>query len=105
VFLFGGKPMSATARLILATLLFAMATAVTINSAVAHSFTPALLSEHSRPAVRVPEQPVAIVQEGKTFHNPKCTFLHGKPEMVSAQEAVRKGYTPCVRCMRQALSK
>ncbi|MCU1308268.1 MAG: hypothetical protein JWN45_2963 [Acidobacteriaceae bacterium] len=97
--------MNATARLILATLLFAIAIALTINSAVAHSFTPPLLSEHSRPAVKVPEQPVAIVADGKTFHDPKCTFLHGKPEMVSAQEAVRKGYAPCVRCMRQALSK
>jgi hypothetical protein len=97
--------MSATLRLLLATLLFAIAIALTINSAMAHNIAPPLLSEHSRPAVRVPDQPVAIVADGKTFHNPKCTFLHGKPEMVSAQEAVNKGYTPCVRCMRQALSK
>jgi hypothetical protein len=97
--------MNATVRLLLATLLFAVAIALTVNSAVAHSFTPTLLSEHSRPAVRIPEQPVAVVKNGKTFHDPKCTFLHGKPEMVSAQEAVREGYTPCVRCMRLALSK
>jgi hypothetical protein len=97
--------MSATLRLLLTTLLFAIAIVLTINSAMAHSIAPPLLSEHSRPAVRVPDQPVAIVADGKTFHDPKCTFIHGKPEMVSAHEAVNKGYTPCVRCMRQALSK
>jgi hypothetical protein len=97
--------MKTTARLLLATFLFAIAIALTINTAVAHSFSPKLLSEHSQPAVKIPGQTVAIVENGKTFHDPKCTFIHGKPEMVSAQEAVRKGYSPCVRCMRQALAK
>src|SRR3954447_20539574 len=97
--------MKTTPRVLLATLLLAIAMALTINTAVAHSFSAPLLSEHSQPAVKIPEQQVAIVPDGKTFHDPKCTFIHGRPEMVSAQEAVRKGYSPCVRCMRQALSK
>jgi hypothetical protein len=97
--------MSAASRVIFATLIFVVAIAFAFNSVAAKSPAPDLLSEHSRPAITVPEQPVAIVQGGKTFHDPKCTYLHGKPEMVSAQDAVNRGYAPCVRCMRQALTK
>ena len=97
--------MRTTVRVIVATLIFVIAIALTFNSVAAKSSTPELLSEHSHPAVSVPEQSVAIVPGGQTFHDPKCAYLHGKPEMVSAQDAVRKGYAPCVRCMRKALAK
>src|SRR6266446_3192816 len=97
--------MRTTVPRILATLIFVIAIALTFNAVAAKGIAPELLSEHSHPAVSVPEQSVAIVQGGKTFHDPKCTYLHGKPEMVSAQEAVMKGYSPCVRCMRQTLTK
>jgi hypothetical protein len=95
--------MRATVRVLMATLIFVIAIAFAFNSVAANNSTPELLSEHSHPAVSVPEQSVAIVHGGKTFHDPKCTYLHGKPEIVSAQEAVKKGFAPCVRCMRQAL--
>jgi hypothetical protein len=97
--------MKATVRVIFTTLIFVVAIAFAFKSVAARNPTPELLSEHSHPAVSIPEQPVAIVQGGKTFHDPKCAYLHGEPEMVSAQEAVNKGYAPCVRCMRQALTK
>jgi hypothetical protein len=76
-----------------------------LGSVVVGSAGPPLRCEHSRPAVRVPAAQVAIVKDGNTFHDPKCAYIHGKPEMVSAEEAVQKGYVPCIRCMRQALTK
>ena len=96
--------MPTTARLFLAAALLAVAI-VALGSVMTVGGAPPLLSEHSRPAVTVPSQQVAIVPDGKTFHDPKCTYMHGKPEMISAEEAVKKGYAPCVRCMRQALTK
>lgn len=62
----------------------------------------ALRSEHSRPAVNVPEGLVAVTPGGKVFHDPACSFINGPVEMIPAREAVEEGYTPCVRCMREA---
>jgi len=64
-----------------------------------------LRSEHSQPAVKVPKDLVAVTPNGKTFHDPNCEFIHGPIEMIPAKEAVAEGYTPCVRCMREALGK
>jgi len=64
-----------------------------------------LRSEHSRPAVILPEGSVAVTPDGKTFHDPACRFVHGPVEMVPAAEAAAKGYVPCVRCMRRALGE
>jgi hypothetical protein len=66
-------------------------------------FAPRLQAQMSRPARKLPEQLVAVVDGGKTFHRPGCTFMHGTYHMVTAEEAVREGYTPCVRCMKAAL--
>jgi hypothetical protein len=46
---------------------------------------------------------LAIVDGGKKFHVPGCRFMHGKYHMVTPEEAVREGYTPCTRCMRDAV--
>ena len=75
------------------------------GSAFALSFGPDLLSQHSRPALHVPAKMVAVVPGGKTFHDPMCKYMHGTPEMMAAEEAVRKGYSPCVRCMHEALQE
>jgi len=64
-----------------------------------------LRSEHSQPAVKAPDRLVAVTAEGKTFHDPSCRYIHGPVEMMTAQEAIRRGYTPCVRCMREALKR
>jgi len=61
-----------------------------------------LRSEHGRPAVNVPKGLVAVTPSGKTFHKPTCKFIHGPVEMIPAERAVDEGYTPCVRCMREA---
>jgi len=67
--------------------------------------TSTLLSRHSEPAIHMPDRQVAIIAGGKLFHDPSCRYIHGKPEMVSAKEAVQRGYTPCPRCLRKALQR
>jgi len=69
------------------------------------SARPPLRSEHSQPAVNVPGRMVAVTAEGKTFHDASCKYIHGPVEMMTAQEAIRRGYTPCVRCMRESLKR
>jgi hypothetical protein len=66
-------------------------------------FAPRPLSEMSQPARRLPQRLVAIVDGGKIFHVPGCPFMHGKYHLVAAEEAVRQGFAPCTRCMRDAL--
>ncbi len=65
---------------------------------------PAPLDEHSQPAARIPVKMVAVNEEGKTFHLPTCSYLHGKWKLIPAEEAVRLGYNPCIRCMKDALA-
>lgn len=60
-------------------------------------------SAHSEPAASIPARQVAITRDGKVFHDPSCPYLHGRAEMMTAEEADRAGYTPCTRCMRAAL--
>jgi Putative zinc-finger len=72
-------------------------------AAVLDRFVPRPLSEMSQPARRLPQSLVAIVDGGKMFHVPGCPFMHGTYHMVTAEEAVREGYAPCTRCMRDAL--
>jgi hypothetical protein len=72
-------------------------------AAALNRFVPHPLSEMSQPDRRLPQRLVAIVDGGKIFHVPGCPFMHGTYHMVTADEAVREGYTPCTRCMRDAL--
>lgn len=65
-----------------------------------------LRSEHARAAVGVPsELMVVVAHSGKTFHVAGCRFLHEKTGLrtISASQAAREGYSPCVRCMREYL--
>jgi hypothetical protein len=84
-----------------------LATVLIVGAVMALYSAPAppLRSEHSRPAAHAPERMVAIVEGGKLFHDAACTYLHGKAKMVSASEAIRLGYTPCLRCMKPALAR
>jgi Putative zinc-finger len=66
-------------------------------------FVPQPRAEMSQPARRMPQQLVAVVEGGKTFHVPGCPYMHGKHRMVTPEEAIREGYTPCSRCMSEAL--
>jgi hypothetical protein len=60
-------------------------------------------AQMSQPARRLPQRLVAVVDGGKTFHVPGCPYMHGKYRMVTPDEAIREGYTPCNRCTSEAL--
>jgi len=66
-------------------------------------FAPEPRAQMSQPTRRMPQQLVAVVEGGKIFHVPECEFMHGKYRMVTPEEAVREGYTPCSRCISEAL--
>lgn len=78
---------------------------------VAKSFSPKsedLRSAHAQPGRHVPpEMAVLIYPDGKTFHRAGCTYILDKAHLraVSAAEAEREGYVPCVRCMKQYLNE
>jgi hypothetical protein len=74
-----------------------------VCAAALDRLVPRPLSEMSQPARRLPRRLVAIVDGGKMFHAPGCPFMHGTYRMVTAEEALREGYAPCTRCMRDAL--
>jgi predicted anti-sigma-YlaC factor YlaD len=59
----------------------------------------------SQPTRRLSQHLVAVVDAGKKYHVPGCEYMHGKYHMVPAEEAVREGYTPCVRCLGEALRR
>lgn len=70
----------------------------------------AVRSYHAQPGIGVPPgMMVEIAVEGKTFHVPGCRYLHehqgegGGVRLVQAAEAIREGYVPCVRCLREYL--
>jgi Putative zinc-finger len=66
-----------------------------------------LRSPHSQPGKGVPaEMSVLVYPDGKTFHRQGCEFILDKKNLrtVTAAEAEREGYTPCVRCMKQYVS-
>ncbi len=68
---------------------------------------PELRSEHAQPGNGVPPDMMVVVSvNGKLFHVPQCSFIHDKAHVqtVTAREALRQGYAPCVRCMKEYLS-
>ena len=67
---------------------------------------PSLRSEHAAPAVHIPPNLMVVVyDDGKTFHQPGCDVIHDKARerRISAAEAMRQGFVPCVRCMKEYL--
>jgi hypothetical protein len=65
-----------------------------------------LLSEHAQPGAGVPPEMIVVVsEEGKLFHASGCPFIHDKAHLrtLLAREAIKEGYTPCVRCMKKYL--
>ena len=74
----------------------------------ANSLTPPhpMLSEHAQPGHDIPPDMMVVVSEGaKDFHRPGCDVIHNKDRVrtLTAKEAIREGYVPCVRCMRKYL--
>lgn len=65
-----------------------------------------MLSEHAQPAHNIPPDMKVVVSEGaRDFHVPGCELIHNKDKerTLTAREAIREGYVPCVRCMRKYL--
>jgi len=65
-----------------------------------------MLSEHAQPAHNIPQDMIVVVSAGaKDFHVPGCDVIHNKEKTwtLTAKEAMKQGYVPCVRCMRKYL--
>jgi len=65
-----------------------------------------LQSEHAQPGKNIPPDMVVVVTDGaKEFHRPGCDVIHNKEtaRTMTAKEAIREGYVPCVKCMRKYL--
>ncbi len=63
-------------------------------------------SYHAEPAYNIPPDLVVVVSDGsKLFHVPGCPFIHDKASerTTTAKQAMRDGYVPCTRCLRQYL--
>ena len=76
-----------------------------LGRASAHLQQP-LRSEHAQPGYAIPaDLKVVASEEGKTFHLPGCTYIHDKQQLrtMTASQAQREGYSPCVRCLRKYL--
>jgi len=76
------------------------------SSVFAH---PDSRSRLAQPAYKIPpELKVVVSSDGKLFHVPNCRYLHNKvgesPETMTASQAMREGYAPCPRCLRQYLT-
>jgi predicted anti-sigma-YlaC factor YlaD len=67
---------------------------------------PSIKSQHAVPAKDIPPDMVVVVSSGaRLFHVPGCEFIHDKESerTMTAKEAMREGYVPCPRCLRQYL--
>jgi hypothetical protein len=70
------------------------------------TFRPPAKSILAEPGHDVPPDMLVVVSSGaKLFHVPGCKYIHDKESerTMTAKEAMREGYTPCPRCLRQYL--
>jgi len=70
------------------------------------SFRPPPKSILAVPPRDIPPEMLVVVSDGsKVFHVAGCPFIHDKAteRTITAKEAMRDGYVPCARCMRQYL--
>jgi hypothetical protein len=66
-----------------------------------------LKSEHAQAGHGIPPDMIVVVADGtKLFHVPGCDVIHNKDKerTLTAKEAMREGYVPCLRCMRKYLN-
>jgi Putative zinc-finger len=65
--------------------------------------SPLAQSPHGIP----PNLIVYVSDDSRVFHAPGCKYLHKHddepPKQMTAAEAIKEGYVPCVRCLRQYL--
>jgi Putative zinc-finger len=70
------------------------------------SVGPVLKTEHAQPGHNIPPDMLVVVStDAKVFHVPGCDVIHNKDSVrtLTAKEAIRQGYVPCLRCMRKYL--
>jgi hypothetical protein len=70
------------------------------------TFNPPMKDKLAQRAHDIPPDMLVIVSTGaKVFHVAGCPFIHDKDKerTLTAKEAMREGYVPCVRCMRKYL--
>jgi len=78
----------------------------TVQLVSSFTFQPPLKSEHAQPGNDIPpDMQVVVAANTKVFHLAGCTFIHDKSQLrtMTAREAIRDGYVPCVRCLRKYL--
>jgi hypothetical protein len=65
--------------------------------------SPLAQSPHGVPSNLI----VYVADDSRVFHAPGCKYLHKHddepPQHMTAAEAMKAGYVPCVRCLRQYL--
>ena len=104
-----GENMPGNRRSFLGWMVAAAASVLVVGSwevARSSSRGPELRSEHAQPGKGVPPDMMVVVSEdGKLFHAAGCAFIHEKNKLrtITAAEASRQGYSPCVRCMKKYL--
>jgi hypothetical protein len=68
--------------------------------------TPELKSEHAQTGSDIPpNMQVVVTADAMLFHAPGCGVIHNKEteRTLTAKEAMRQGYVPCSRCLREYL--
>jgi hypothetical protein len=68
--------------------------------------SPPPISKLAQPGHNIPPDMLVLVSGGsKVFHVAGCPFIHNKDKVqtLTAKEAIREGYVPCMRCMRKYL--
>jgi hypothetical protein len=76
-----------------------LATAAMLLFSLPRFEQPTMRAPMSQPALRAPVANLVVVNDdGKTFHVPGCTYIHGKSRMIPVEEAMKEGYNPCIRC-------
>jgi Putative zinc-finger len=83
---------------------------LTLGNSSAFKQPPDLRSHLAVPPHGIPPTLMVVVSDdGKVFHVPGCKYLHKhddeSPVVTTAADALRRGYAPCVRCLRQYLSE
>jgi hypothetical protein len=70
------------------------------------SFRTYFKSQHADPGKNIPPDLQVVVSDGeKLFHVPGCKFIKdpNSERTMTAREALKEGYVPCTRCLRQYL--
>jgi hypothetical protein len=76
-----------------------LATAAMLLFSLPRFQLPTMRAPMSQPALRAPVANLVVVSDdGKIFHVPGCTYIHGKSRMIPVEEAMKEGYNPCIRC-------